>query len=71
VSVGFVAPSVTPRSESYACDLDGKQIHDAVAGQPAFKVYEVDRDTYEIMDAKVYISELVLNISWHLIHFRR
>lgn len=26
-------------------------------GNPAFKVYDVDPDTYEIMDARVYISE--------------
>lgn len=42
VSVGWIAPSITPRG-----------------GNPAFKVYDVDPDTYEIMDAKVYSSDLM------------
>lgn len=25
-------------------------------GNPAFKIYDVDPDTYEIMDARVYMS---------------
>ncbi|GLB42398.1 putative converts sphingomyelin to ceramide [Lyophyllum shimeji] len=41
VSVGFIAPSLTPRS-----------------GQPAFKVYDIDPDTYEIMDARVFRSNV-------------
>ncbi|KAJ7064950.1 Metallo-dependent phosphatase-like protein [Mycena amicta] len=28
------------------------------SGQPAFKVYDVDSDTYEIMDAKVYVADM-------------
>ncbi|KIJ98756.1 hypothetical protein K443DRAFT_133333 [Laccaria amethystina LaAM-08-1] len=42
VSVGWIAPSITPSG-----------------GNPAFKVYDVDPDTYEIMDAKVYSSDLM------------
>ncbi|KAF8637872.1 hypothetical protein AX17_002498 [Amanita inopinata Kibby_2008] len=41
VSVGWIAPSVTPRD-----------------GNSAFKVYDVDPDTYEIMDARVFMSDL-------------
>ncbi|EPQ52297.1 sphingomyelin phosphodiesterase [Gloeophyllum trabeum ATCC 11539] len=41
VSVGLVAPALTPRS-----------------GNPAFKVYEVDPDTYEVMDAKSYFTNM-------------
>ena len=33
-------------------------MHDA-DGNPAFTVYDVDPDTYEIMDAKVYIGSYV------------
>ncbi|KAJ7126232.1 hypothetical protein C8R44DRAFT_781391 [Mycena epipterygia] len=28
------------------------------SGNPAFKIYDVDPDTYEIMDAKVYMADL-------------
>ena len=38
------------------------KIHDMVGAHPAFKVYDVDQDTYEVMDAKVYLSELIFNI---------
>ncbi|KAF4583315.1 hypothetical protein EYR38_002064 [Pleurotus pulmonarius] len=41
VSMGWIAPAVTPRS-----------------GNPAFKIYDVDPDTYEIMDARVYTTDL-------------
>ncbi|KZT25638.1 sphingomyelin phosphodiesterase [Neolentinus lepideus HHB14362 ss-1] len=41
VSVGLVAPALTPRS-----------------GNPAFKVYDVDPDTYEVMDAKSYFADM-------------
>jgi len=27
-----------------------------IAGNPAFRVYDVDPDTYEIMDARVFIG---------------
>ncbi|TFK38175.1 Metallo-dependent phosphatase-like protein [Crucibulum laeve] len=40
-SIGWIAPSLTPRS-----------------GNPAFKVYDIDPDTYEVMDAHVLISDL-------------
>ncbi|KAF8627326.1 hypothetical protein AX15_004402 [Amanita polypyramis BW_CC] len=59
VSVGLIAPSLTPRN-----------------GNPAFKVYDVDPDTYEIMDARVYISNLTdpsfqQNPTWKLYYSAR
>ncbi|KAM6503440.1 Metallo-dependent phosphatase-like protein [Amanita muscaria] len=59
VSVGLIAPSLTPRS-----------------GQPAFKLYDVDPDTYEIMDAKVYLSNVSdpsfqQNPTWQLYYSAR
>ncbi|KAL0959864.1 hypothetical protein HGRIS_011537 [Hohenbuehelia grisea] len=41
VSVGLIAPALTPTS-----------------GNPAFKVYDVDPDTYEIMDVRVMFTNI-------------
>lgn len=54
-----------------ATTLFGKinQIGPLIGGNPAFKVYDVDPDTYEIMDSRVYISEYcvkLLNVFWEV-----
>ncbi|KAF9467960.1 sphingomyelin phosphodiesterase [Collybia nuda] len=59
VSVGWIAPSLTPRN-----------------GNPAFKLYDVDPDTYEIMDARVFISDMddpsfQTNPTWKLYYSAR
>ncbi|KAF5314518.1 hypothetical protein D9611_007116 [Ephemerocybe angulata] len=41
VSVAWVAPAITPRSNN-----------------PGYKIYDVDPDTYEIMDAKIYRADI-------------
>ncbi|KAG6900286.1 hypothetical protein C0995_003956 [Termitomyces sp. Mi166 len=44
VSVAWIAPSITPRPSK--------------EGNPAFKTYDIDPDTYEVMDAHVYYSDM-------------
>ncbi|KAJ7635024.1 sphingomyelin phosphodiesterase [Roridomyces roridus] len=46
------------------------------SGNPAFKVYDVDPDTYEIMDAKVYMTDLKSPVyqvkpEWQLLYSAR
>ncbi|KAG6824753.1 hypothetical protein H0H93_001577, partial [Arthromyces matolae] len=45
VSVAWIAPSLTPRV--FMSD-----------GNPAFKTYDIDPDTYEVMDAHVYYADV-------------
>jgi hypothetical protein len=33
-------------------------------GNPAFKVYDIDPDTFEVMDVKVYSSKLDIVFHW-------
>lgn len=33
-------------------------------GNPAFKMYDVDSETFEIMDVKVYTSECIVSFHW-------
>jgi len=32
-------------------------------GNPAFKIYDVDPDTFEIMDVKVYTSKFIVSFT--------
>ncbi|KAG5651755.1 hypothetical protein H0H81_007567 [Sphagnurus paluster] len=66
VSVAMIAPALTPRGKHHFCTPISRvprflyyayQLPRA-DGNSAFKVYDVDPDTYEIMDAKVYRSNL-------------
>ncbi|KAF7325782.1 Sphingomyelin phosphodiesterase [Mycena kentingensis (nom. inval.)] len=46
------------------------------SGNPAFKVYDVDSDTYEIMDSKVYIADMAspkyqIEPEWNLYYSAR
>lgn len=34
-----------------------------LGGNPAFKVYDVDPDTYEIMDSRVFVSEYSADVT--------
>ncbi|KZT08514.1 sphingomyelin phosphodiesterase [Laetiporus sulphureus 93-53] len=47
-----------------------------MSGNPAFKVYDVDPDTFEIMDAKTYYTSIFdpehqLHPKWHLLYSAR
>lgn len=60
MSFGLVAPSLTPTS-TYGLHEHESHIFDNLLeldGNPAFTVYDVDPDTYDIMDAKVYIGKM-------------
>lgn len=69
--MAWVAPALTPRSEIVSLKSPCSDLTILLGGNPAFKVYDVDPDTYEIMDAKTYSSmflkgplhEMILNIT--------
>jgi hypothetical protein len=35
-----------------------------LGGYPAFKIYDVDPDTFEVMDVKVYMSQFMAPLHW-------
>jgi len=53
----WIGPSLTP-SSTYLLRLhtEFNRSRSMIAGNPAFRVYDVDPDTYEIMDARVFIG---------------
>lgn len=59
VAFASISPALTPTSllfvlssvQSSLIDLENS------GGYPAFKMYDIDPDTYEIMDVKVYMSQ--------------
>ena len=61
MNFGLIAPSLTPTSAlvSSLCPIIGPNTRIALDGNPAFTVYDVDPDTYDIMDRKVYIGKRI------------
>jgi sphingomyelin phosphodiesterase len=60
-AMGFasISPALTPTSLSLAYLSYTILTNQAVeGGNPAFKMYDVDPDTFEIMDVKVYTSKI-------------
>ena len=62
VSIAMIGPAMTPMSESRLRSMGGLECSCAmcVGGNPAFKVYDIDPDSYEIMDVRSYYSVLSL-----------
>ena len=61
MNFGLIAPSLTPTSAlvSSLCPIIGPNTRITLDGNPAFTVYDVDPDTYDIMDRKVYIGKRI------------
>ena len=61
MNFGLIAPSLTPTSTlvSSLYPMVGLDTHVTLDGNPAFTVYDVDPDTYDIMDRKVYIGKRI------------
>lgn len=52
-----LSPALTPRSTPSLVISIGLTNHSDKGGNPAFKMYEIDPDTFEIVDLKVYTSK--------------
>ncbi len=56
-SILFIGPALTPTSMSSLTLLSYVVFTiGSTGGNPAFKLYDVDPDTYEVMDVKVFMS---------------
>jgi len=72
-SIAYTAPSLTPRSKATKdiSDRIGIKTEQWLGANPAFRVYDVDPDTYEIMDSRTLIggSPFVVRLEYFLIKF--
>lgn len=56
-SVALICPALTPTSWVLRMLQSlSKTLTIASGGNPAFKLYDIDPDTYEVMDAKVFMG---------------